>query len=108
MARRQLYLGQPTGSAAAVYTSTNQLTTVTAATVFNGTAGAVTLDLWTVPDGDTAADDTKLYEALSVAAGETKGLPFLVGHTLGRGESIFAQASAGASLTVRISGDVVS
>jgi len=107
MARRRLYLGQPTDSSAAVYTATNAYVTVTAATVFNGTAGAVTLDLWTVPDSDTAADDTKIYEGFSVAAGETKGLPFLVGHTLDRDESIHAQAGAASSLTLRISGDVV-
>lgn len=105
MARRKRYQGQPTASAALAFTSDNIFTTITAATVFNGSGAAETLDAWLVPSGGSATDATKIYEGLSVADGETKGLQYLVGHTMEIGESLFLSASTTTTLTVRVSGD---
>lgn len=105
MARRQLYHGQPSNTSAAVYTATNVYTTITAATVFNGSGGAVTLDVWVVATGGSVADSNKIYKGLSVADGETKGLQFLVAHTMDKNDELHMQASAATSLTVLVSGD---
>lgn len=106
MSRRSLYAAQPTASVAAVYTSTNTHTTITAATAFNGSGGAETLDIHVVASGDTAGDHNKVYEGLSVADGATVGLQFLVGHTLGPGDTIQAASSTTTTIALRISGDV--
>lgn len=105
MSRHKLYNGQPGVSSAAVYTSTNLKTTLTAATVTNPTGGAVTLDAWLVASGGSANDASKIYDALSVGAGDQVGLPLLVAQTLDEGEAIHMLASSATSLTVHISGD---
>lgn len=107
MARQNLYDDQPTTSAVAVYTSTNIVTTITAATVHNPTAGAATLTAWI---GTAASDRYQVYDQLSVAAapgaGASVGLDKLVGHTLDAGDAIYLMASANTTLSVRISGEV--
>lgn len=105
MSRHNLYRGQPGASSAAAYTSTNIKTTLTAATVTNPTAGAVTLDVWLVPSGGSANDASKVYNGLSVAAGDHVGLPLLVAQTLDEGEAVHMSASSATSLTVHLSGD---
>lgn len=105
MSRRQLYHGQPGTSSAAVYTSNNQYTTITGATVQNTTAGAVTLDAWIVPSAGSAADATLVFEGLSVAANSVVGLDKLVAHTIPKDGELHLAASAGTSLTVCVSGD---
>lgn len=106
MSKRKLYTGQPGTSSAAAYTSTNVYTSIYAATVTNPTAGAVTLDVWLVPDGASATDANKIYDGLSVGANSQAGLQFLINQTLDKGAAIHLAASAGTSLTVHISGDV--
>ncbi|MCA0846119.1 hypothetical protein [Salipiger thiooxidans] len=106
MSRRSLYVGQPTDAAAAVYTSTNTYTTITAATAFNGSGGAVTLDVYVVPSGDSAGDDNKVYEGLSLADGASVGLQYLVGQTLEPGDTVQAAASTTTTISMRLSGDI--
>jgi hypothetical protein len=106
MSRRSLYAGQPSDALATIYTSDNVYTTITAATAFNGSGGAETVDIHIVASGGTATDANKVYEALSLADGETKGLQFLVGHTLGRGDTIRAVASTADTVALRLSGDI--
>ena len=106
MSKKHLYIGQPGAASAAVYTSTNQTTSIFSATVCNPTAGAITLEVWHVPSGDTAADDTKIYDALSVPANDEVGLDLLINVTLDNGDAIHMAASSATSLTVSMSGDV--
>lgn len=105
MSKRNLYLGQPGATSAAVYTSGNTYTSIFAATVCNPTGGAVTLDVWLVATGGSVADASKLYDAVSIGAGETKGLQALINLTMDKDSEIHMQASAATSLTVSLSGD---
>ena len=107
MAKRKLYVGQPGTSSAAVYTSDNAYTSIFAATVTDVTVGAETLDVWLVPNGGSATDANKIYDAISIGAGDTVGLQFLINQTIEPGGSIHMAASAATSLTVHLSGDIV-
>lgn len=104
--RKQIYQGQPAATSANAYTSAAGVTTITAAVAFNGTAGADTFSAWIVPQGGSATDANKIYELLSVGAGATVGLPFLVGQTLEVGQELHVAAGTAATVTVTISGDV--
>ena len=106
MAYRVLYHGQPSDSSAAVYSSDNTFTTITAFTVVNTTASPVTLTAWITDDGVAVADASLIFEALSIPANDQIGIDVAVVHTMGRGQELHLQASAATSLTVRISGDV--
>lgn len=99
-----LYVGQPTATAAAIYTSTSVTTTLSAATAFNGSGGPETLDVWLVPSGDSETDANKLYEGLSVADGATVDLTALVGHALNPGDAVYAMSSTAATISVRLTG----
>ncbi len=101
-----LYVGQPAGTAAAIYTSTGVTTTLSAATAFNGSGGPETLDVWLVPSGDSEADANKLYEGLAVADGATVDLAALVGHALNPGDAVYALASTAATISVRLTGAI--
>jgi len=106
MARALLYQGQPGASSAAVFTASGT-TTITSAVVCNPTAGAVTLEIWYVQSGDTAADDTLIYDVtLSVAAGATVGLDKLIQLSFATGSALHMKASGATSLTVTICGEV--
>jgi hypothetical protein len=105
MAKKALYVGQPGTSAAAIYTSSSITTSVFQASVCNPGGTARTFDLWSVPNGGTAADGNALYKEKSIAAGETVALSAIINLTLDSGESLQALASAANSLTFRISGD---
>lgn len=105
MARRNLYRGQPTTTAAAVYTSSNIYTTITAASACNTTASAVEIDIWRVPNGGTASDANKIYEDLSVPPNGQLGLQLLIQKTLAKDEELHVQAGTGAAVTLDIDGD---
>jgi len=106
MAKQQLYLGQPTDTAVAVYTSSNATTSVFSATVCNSTVTADDLDVYLVPDGGAASAANQIYDALSVAANTTMGLQALINVTIPKGASLQMKAATSATLTVQISGDV--
>lgn len=107
MAYRPLYHGQPSDTAAAVYTSTNVYTTITAFTVVNTTASAVTLTAWIVPSAGSRTDANLLLNAMSVPADEDGlGIDVPVVHTLDKDAELHLEASAATALTVCISGDV--
>lgn len=106
MARDQLYRGQPGTSSAAAYTSTNQRTTITAASVCNPTASAAELSVWRVPNGGSAVDANKIYDALSVPANSQVGLPLLVAKTMAKDEELHLMSSTASALTVDVDGDV--
>ena len=106
MPRKQIYQGQPAATSAQAYKSSGGVTTITAAVAFNGTAAADSFSAWIVPAGGTATSANKIYNAVSVGAGATIGLPFLVGQTLEVGQELHVAAGAAATVTVTISGDV--
>jgi exosome complex RNA-binding protein Csl4 len=74
------------------------------ATVCNVTGGAVTVDIHLVASGDTAATDNQLYAQLSVSANSTVALDAIQNQVLEAGDFIAAQASAGSSIVLRVSG----
>lgn len=104
MSKQLFYQGQPTDAATTLVAASQATRTIDAATVVNPTAGAVTLTLYLVQDGDAAAADVALYSAFSVAAGETVTLAALVNQCIPRNAVISGLASAAASLTLTISG----
>ena len=105
MSKAILYQGQPSATAAAIYTAT-VLTSIDAVSVCNTTAGALTLNVWIVPGGGTAAADNMIYNAVSVGANAQISLSLLVNQALGVADELHMQASAATSLTVTISGRI--
>lgn len=100
-----LYIGQPGTSSAAAFTAGSaERIAIDQASVCNPTGGAVTLTVYLVPSGDTAAADTTIYSAKSIASAATETLPALVNQGLDPGDSIHLKASSASSLTVCISG----
>lgn len=106
MARKRIYQGQPAATTGIAYTSAGGVTTITAAVAFNGTVGADTLSAWITPAGGVAGAATQIFKDLSVGAGATVGLSFLVGQTLEVGQELHLSAGTAATVTVTISGDV--
>lgn len=93
-----------TNSTATYYTAINVTATIRNATVTNPTAGAVTVTVYVVPNGGSAAASNEKIAARSVAAGETYLCPELVGANVMSSGTIQALASANASLTLMVSG----
>lgn len=104
MSKVLIYQGQPGNSATTVVAASQSTRTIDAAWVCNPTAGAVTLSVHLVQQGDAVADDVILYDALSIASGATVALPALVNQCIPRAASVSMTASAATSLTVTISG----
>ena len=77
-------------------------------TATNTTAGAVTLSVNLVPSGSAAAASNLIESAVSIAAGTTYLCPGISGHILNAGDFVSTLAGAAASITIRISGRVVS
>lgn len=82
------------------------LLTISAATVNNTTAGAVTLDAYIVPSGGTAGAANQIVSALSIpAAGSAPTIiAALIGQTVPPGGTLQMKASAGAALSPFVSG----
>lgn len=97
---------QLTNAVAIYYTTSNKVTTViTQATVCNATSGAATATIYLTPPGASPGAGNAIIWQQSVAAGKTADLYPMVNHVLvSGGTAIQALASAGASLTLRISG----
>lgn len=91
-------------SAAVIVFGSTSTRTIDAASVCNTSASAATISLWLVPSAGSAADGNALIEALSVNAGETVILSTLINHAIPANSTIHAQASAGTSLTLIMSG----
>ena len=94
-------------TAAVVYytTSVKVQAVITQATLCNPTSGAVTATIHLTPPGATPDPTNAIIWQQSVPAGKTAELYQMVNHVLvTAGASIQALASAGASLTFRVSG----
>jgi predicted phage tail protein len=96
---------QLTTSAATYYTApANTYCTISAFTLTNTTAGAITATVYLVPNGGTAGATNTILSAKTVAAGESFNVPSAIGQTLYNGAFIQALASAGTSITLVASG----
>lgn len=96
IAQNQLGTGATT-----VYTSTNN-SAMTAIYFMNNHSSAVTVQIYIVPSGDSAAADTQIVKDLSIDAGDT-----YVFDTekiiLANGDTLQAAASTGSVVTVTVS-----
>jgi len=70
----------------------------------NHTAGAVTLTVYIVPSGGSAAAANKVLDAYSIAAHTAYVSPEVAGVVLNQGDGIHTLASAGTSIGQSISG----
>ena len=77
-------------------------------TATNTTAGAVTLSVNLVPSGGAAAAGNLIAPVVSIAAGTSYLCPEISGHILNAGDFVSTIAGAAASITIRISGRVIS
>jgi hypothetical protein len=96
---------QLTNVVATYYTApANTLATISACTLTNTTAGAITATLYLVPNAGTAGVGNCILSARTLAAGESYNVASAIGQTLPAGGTIQALASAGASITLVASG----
>ena len=89
-------------SASVGYTIIDKMT----ATNTTGAAVAFTINL--VPSGSVAAAGNVIVSAQSIAAGSSYLCPEITGHILNAGDFVSTLAGAAASITIRISGRVIS
>lgn len=98
---KTLYQGVLTGTGAAVYSPGAALQgAIHAANVWNPTAAAVTLNLYIVPTGGSAADATRVVK-MSVPAGAYAPIPDIVNHKIANPSALYAD---GLGMTLTISG----
>lgn len=103
---KQLVSGsQLTTSAATYYTApTNTLTTISAMTLCNTTAGAVTATVYLVPNAGAAGVANTVLSARSLSAGESYNVSAAIGQTIPAGATIQALAGSATSITLVASG----
>lgn len=102
---------QLTNAAATYYTVPDKTRTVVKKLTFtNTTAGALTVTVYFVARGGTAADGNTLVKTIVVAAAGNRpvDLTEAIDHVLEQGSTIQALASAAASVTIRASGIEIS
>jgi hypothetical protein len=91
-------------SAAALYTvPASGLAVIRRAPFNNTSSGPMTLTVWVVRSGGSTGNGTQIFSR-TVSAGLTDLAPELAGMTLGPGDSVWAQASSGATITSTASG----
>ena len=96
---------QLTAAAATYYTvPTNTLTTISACTLTNTTAGAVTATVHLVPSGGSATASNMILSARTLAAGESFNVGSAIGQTLAAGGTLQALAGAVTSISLVASG----
>lgn len=98
---KTLSQGVLTGTAAAIYSPGSALQgAIHAANVWNPTGAAVTLNLYIVPTGGTAADATRVVQ-MSVPAGKYLPVTDIVNHKIANPSALYAD---GLGMTLTISG----
>lgn len=96
---------QLTATAATYYTTpANTLTTISACTLTNTTAGAVTATLYLVPSGGTAGVANCILSARTISAGESYNVGSAIGQTMAAGGFLQALAGSATSITLVASG----
>lgn len=94
-----------TVAAAIYYTApANTLTTISACTLTNTTAGALTATVYLVPNAGSPTAANTVLSARTLAAGESLNVGSAIGQTLSAGGTLQALASAGASISLVASG----
>jgi len=96
---KQLFQAVLTGSPVSEYTAPAGTTTaIHQATAWNPTGAVVTLKIYIVPAGGSAADATTVWST-NVPAGSSVQIPQIIGHKLQAGQQIDASGN-GVTLTV--------
>lgn len=94
---------QIANSATTYYTATNLQARIDACTLINTTAGAITVTIYIVPSGGTAAATNTALSSYSIAAGETFVVAGVIGQWIESGGTFQAVASAATSVTLLLS-----
>lgn len=81
-------------------------TTVSAFTLNNTTAGALTVSISIVPSGGAQGAANEVVTDLSIGAKTSVAVPQLVGQHMATGSTLQMKASAAASITAQVSGYV--
>ena len=96
---------QLTASAATYYTApANTFATISACTLTNTTAGAITATLHLVPSGGSATTSNCILSARTIAAGESYNVGSAIGQTLLAGGTLQGLAGSATSITLVASG----
>ena len=96
---------QLTASAATYYTApANTLATISACTLTNTTAVAVTATLHLVPSGGAATASNCILSARTLAAGESYNVGSAIGQTMAAGGLLQGLAGSATSITLVASG----
>lgn len=96
-----LTAAQLTTSAATYYTvPTNVISTISALSLCNTTAGAVTATVHLVPSGGTATATNMILSARTLAAGESFNVFTAIGQSMAQAGTIQALASANTSISL--------
>jgi hypothetical protein len=108
---QRLYQGQPGTTEATLYTAPANTTNnpspgataiLKAMLVCNTTAAAATLTLYVVPSGGTAGAANEIFDALSIAAGQTQSID--LEQYLEAGDFLAGLQGTASALTVTLSG----
>jgi hypothetical protein len=89
------------------YTAENATVIIGKCTVTNISASNVLLYINIVPDGSAPSASNLIIKARSLAPNEVYECPPMINHLLKNGYSISAYASAATSLTMMVSGSVI-
>lgn len=96
---------QLTASAATYYTvPANTITTISACTLTNTTAGAVTATVYLVPSGGSAGVTNCILSARVIAAGESYNVGPAIGQSMAAGGLLQALAGSATAITLVASG----
>jgi hypothetical protein len=97
----------PNAYGAAQYTvPANSVTTISAFTLNNTTAGAITASVSVVPSGGSQGAANEVVTELSIAAKTSVPIPQLVAQHMAAGSTLVMKASAATSITAQVSGYV--
>jgi len=107
--KRLIEGSQLTTTTATYYTAPpNQSAIIRRVTLVNTTGTARTVNLYLVPDGDSAGAANQIMSARTISANESYSEPDVEGHVLGAGGTIQADADSGSAVTIIASGVEVS
>lgn len=95
---------QIAASATTYYTATNVKARIDACTLVNTTAGAITVTIYLIPSGGSAAASNTVLSSYSVAAGQSYVVAGAIGQWLEEGGFLQAVASSATSVTLIVSG----
>lgn len=89
------------------YSPSNSTALIDKFTVVNTSANNVTFSVNIVASGGSVSDANAVIKSRAIAPNQTYNCPEVVGHALQDGAAIYTVASAATSLTMRITGRVI-